>query len=90
MCATNPSVGAIQRTGLILAPMELGRPSKTGQWEEAVAEDKFDVLLLPFIALKRRGGLNDGRLWSFPVGAMTSTLQDVASALGLDGFGVST
>ena len=77
------------RVGLVLAPQELGRASKTGQWEEAVVIDKFQPLVGPLLALKRRGEAGDGSLWSFEPGTLTRLLRTTGDSLHLSPFGIS-
>ncbi len=51
--------------------------------------DKMDPLILPLLALKKRGAFANGRLWSFEPGTLTTVMKESAAALGLEGFGFS-
>ena len=84
--ALDPIRGDVRRVGLVLARLEVGRPSKTGQWDEAVVIDQLPAIIAGLLALKRRGDAGDGRLWSFPPGTLSALMRDSAAQLGLQNF----
>lgn len=75
--------------GLVLAPLELRKPSKTGHWEEAVLIDRCEPLLRPLLALKRKAAAQGSALFSFGKGTLTARLRQAAHRLGLDEFNIS-
>ena len=70
------------KVGLILAPMQLGRPGKTGLWEEAAMVDRYPALQAALRYLVHTTQ-HTARLWPFPPGALQKTFQDHALALGM-------
>ena len=76
------------KVGLILAPIELGRPGKTGNWEEAVMVDRHPSLqaALRYLAAARPP---HERLWPFPPGSLQALLAETAADLHMTELSVS-
>ena len=89
VCARDPTDGVSVKVGLILAPTEVGRPSKTGLWDEAVVVDRAPYLKTALVGLKKRGTKPDSRLWSFDFGTVSGRMKEIALEMGLEGFGIS-
>ena len=69
--------------GILLHPTELGRPGKTGIFDDAVTVDRLPELTPLLQRLWRRGGRATDRLWSFPLGLLQERFQDACEALHL-------
>lgn len=89
VAAPDPSGTGKMKVGLILAPLELAKPSKTVFWEEAVLIDRCDPLISPLLALKGHAIAHDTKLWSFRLGALSARMRQAADRVGLNEFHIS-
>lgn len=87
--ALDPLGSGRPKVGLVLAPMELRKPSKTGHWDEAVLIDRCDALLGPLLTLKKKAMAEGSPLFSFRRGSMTPAIRRAADDLGLAEFSVT-
>lgn len=89
VAAPGPSGAARMKVGLVLAPLELAKPSKTGLWEEAVLIDRCDPIIRPLLALKSHAIAHNTKLWSFCLGALSARMRQATERVGLNEFNIS-
>ena len=79
--------GAADVWGLLLAPVELGNPSKTNSWDDAVPLGSISVGFPCLLALKAWRPLPMDRIWSYPPGVLLTMLTRAARELQLKPIG---
>lgn len=87
--ALDPLGSGRPKIGLVLAPMELRKPSKTGHWDEAVLSDRCDALIRPLLTLKRKAVAEGAPLFSFRKGMVTPAIRLAGEKSGLSEFNIS-
>ena len=81
--------GAADVWGLLLAPVELGNPSKTNSWDDAVLLDSIPYVYPCLQVLKRRCWSPTDRIWSYPPGDLSIRLAEAAAELQLTHLGIT-
>jgi hypothetical protein len=69
--------------------VELGSPSKTNSWDDAVLLDSIPFVYPCLLVLKRRCQSSTDRIWSYPPGDLSTRLAEAAAELQLTHLGIT-